>query len=243
MRGVVRYLILGLVLGGSALVHAQDAPIEVHNRVALPADAPRQVALTLDACSGHYDAALIDFLIEKRIPATLFVTKRWLVRNAEALQVLKANLDLFDIENHGERHLPSVIGEEREVYGLHGVPDLEHLRREVREGAKAVEQAVGVKPRWYRGATALYDPEAIEEIQRMGFEIAGFSINADSGATLERAAIERRLQHVRTGDVIIAHMNKPHSDTAQGLTTGLTALQAQGFAFVRLDQVALRRVR
>jgi len=42
--------------------------------------------------------------------------------------------------------------------------------------------------------------------------------------------------------VIIAHMNKPTSQTAEGLSSGLLQLLRRGFVFVRLDQVDLRVV-
>ena len=110
------------------------------------------------------------------------------------------------------------------------------------EGANAVHGAIGIAPRWYRGATAEYDPQAIEEIEKLGYKIAGFSVNADAGATLKKVAIEERLKHIKGGDVIIAHMNKPASDSAEGLSVGLTHLLSKGFVFVRLDQVNLKEI-
>lgn len=218
----------------------QQAPIEIHDRLLPTATTPDlAVALTLDACSGAYDGALIEFLIRQRIPATIFATKKWLDRNPIGLATLKAHLDLFDIEDHGENHIPAVIGAGRKVYGIAGEPDLIHLRREVLAGAEAVESATGIAPRWYRGATAEYDPQAMAEINRLGYRIAGFSINADAGATLKKDAVAERLRHVRGGDVIIAHMNKPASGSAAGLAEGLGDLLAKGFVFIRLDQADL----
>jgi hypothetical protein len=101
---------------------------------------------------------------------------------------------------------------------------------------------IGVPPHWYRGATAEYDAQAIPEIEKMGYGVAGFSVNADSGATLGRLAIKDRLKHVKGGDGIIAHMNKPASDAAEGLSVGLIQLLRTGFTFVRLDQVNLTHV-
>jgi hypothetical protein len=94
------------------------------------------------------------------------------------------------------------------------------LRREVLNGTQAIENVTGVPPHWYPGATAEYDQQAADEIRRMDFKIAGFSANADAGATLRRTDVEERLRHVRAGDGIIAHMNKPASDTAEGLRPG-----------------------
>lgn len=231
--------VLGLALISPSLP-AQPAAIEVHDRIVPNRDTAMKIALTLDACSGQFDADLIDFLIEHRIPATIFATKRWLDRNPVGVAVIKAHLELFDVEDHGERHIPAVIGAGRRVYGIPGEPDMIHLRREVTEGAKAITDMIGVAPHWYRGATAEYDPLALEEIGKLGYRVAGFSVNADQGATLPRQAIEKRLEHVKPGDVIIAHMNKPASDSAEGLAPALLHLLSKGFTFVRLDQVDLQ---
>lgn len=222
---------------------AQSRPVEIHDRLADAGPSSKHVALTLDACSGRYDGDLIEFLIRNQIPATIFATRKWLVKNPVGLSVIKAHLDLFDVEDHGENHIPAVIGAGRKVYGIPGQPDILHLRREVTEGARAITEMVGVPPHWYRGATAEYDAEAVAEIKSLGYKIAGFSVNADAGASLGRVAIEERLRHVKAGDVIIAHMNKPDSDSAEGLSVGLLQLLKQGFVFVRLDQVDLVQVK
>jgi peptidoglycan/xylan/chitin deacetylase (PgdA/CDA1 family) len=230
------FLLIALLASGA---NAEQRAIEIHDQLVAQPTSVKRVALTLDACSGKYDDDLIEFLIKQRIPATIFATKKWLDKNPHGLSDIKAHLDLFDVEDHGEKHIPAVIGKGRKVYGIPGEPDVIHLRREVEEGARAVEAATGVAPHWYRGATGEYDAQSIQEIDRMGFKIAGFSVNADDGATSKKLAIEKRLERVKAGDVIIAHMNKPAGDSAEGLAVGLAYLLKAGFVFVRLDQVEL----
>jgi peptidoglycan/xylan/chitin deacetylase (PgdA/CDA1 family) len=215
-------------------------PLEVHQTLVTPNPQEKIVALTLDACSGQFDADIIRYLTEQKIPATIFVTRRWLDKNPVAFAELKSHNDLFDIEDHGARHVPAVVGRGRQVYGIAGSPDMEHLKQEVSGGAEAIEKLGGAKPRWYRGATAEYDPQAIEVIKGMGYQIAGFSVNADDGATLSRPNIIKRLKAVKNGDIIIAHMNKPRSQTAEGLSAGLSWLTTQGFRFVKLNQFGVR---
>ena len=223
--------------------YAQDTPVEIHDRIAVNSDIKHnRVALTLDLCSGQFDEDLLLFLVRNRIPATVFATKKWLDKNPRGTAMLKANLDLFDVEDHGENHVPAVIGAGRKVYGIPGEPDLVHLRREVEAGANAIERAVGIHPHWYRGATAQYDQQAADEIRRMGYKIAGFSVNADAGASLSYAAVLNHLRHVKGGDVIIAHMNKPKSQTAEAMSVGLLELLKRGLVFVRLDEVDLEVV-
>ncbi len=221
---------------------AEQRPFEVHDQLVQQPGTEKNVALTLDACSGKYDDDLINFLIKNRIPATIFVTKKWMDQNPFGLSVIKAHLDLFDVENHGERHIPAVIGADTKVYGIPGQPDISHLRREVTAGAQAIEEAIGVAPHWYRDATAEYDSQSIGEITRLGYKIAGFSVNADDGATSKKYTIEKRLEHIKPGDVIIAHMNKPSSDSAEGLSVGLAHLLNNGFVFVRLDKADLKQI-
>lgn len=220
----------------------RPAPIELHHRIAGGADAPR-VALTLDACSGGTDIALLQFLVDRRIPATIFATARWIEVNPRAVAVLRSHPDLFQVEDHGAHHVPAVIGAERRVFGLRGEPDLAQLRREVDGGAAAVQSALGTAPRWYRGATALYDPAALQAIGSWGYRIAGFSVNADAGARLSAAAVARRVLAAVDGDVILAHVNHPESGTGAGLQRALPQLLARGVLFVRLDAVTLAQVR
>jgi len=235
-------LIVGLLL--SAPVLAALHPLEVHQVIDEAArDRDKMAALTLDACAGQFDGTLIRYLIAHRIPATIFATKKWIDRNPAGVSLLLEHRDLFEIEDHGANHVPPIVGAGRTVYGIRGNVDVAHLEREVSGGATAIQAVTGAAPRWYRGATGEYDAAAIEVIKAMGYQIAGFSVNADSGATLHRSAIIARLQAVKSGDIIIAHMNKPASDTAEGLSAGLDRLIARGFRFVKLDEVQVRQIR
>lgn len=236
------FLVLLSLLPLSQALGDDRHPVEIHDRLESLADAPKRIALTLDACSGQYDADLIDFLISHHIPATLFATQKWLKQNPLGLSVIKRHLDLFDVEDHGANHIPAIIGAGKKIYGIPGEPDILHLRREVEAGASAVAAATGIAPRWYRGATAEYDAQSVKEIERLGYKIAGFSVNADVGATSSKLAIEKKLAHIKEGDIIIAHMNKPASDSAEGLAVGLAHLLKSGFVFVRLDQVDIKEV-
>ena len=168
--------------------------------LAVPTVEQKVAALTLDACGGGFDQDLILILINHHIPATIFVTKRWINANPAGVALIKARADLFEIEDHGANHVPAVIGPGRRVYGILGEPDVAHLRQEVIEGAHAIENIRGTLPHWYRGATAEYDPAAIEAIKCLGYQIAGFSVNADVGATLRKDAIVARLKAVKNGD-------------------------------------------
>jgi hypothetical protein len=79
----------------------------------------------------------------------------------------------------------------------------------------------------------------MQAIEAMGYAIAGFSVNADAGATLPQASIVARLRGVKNGDVIIAHMNKPAGATYEGFAIALPELLARGFRFIKLSDAHL----
>ena len=215
-----------------------DKPVELHHHLS----PPHAVALTLDACGGAYDQRLIQLLVQHHVPATLFVTKRWLDHNAAAVQALLQHRDLFEFENHGAQHVPAVVaasGPSQRLYGMKVQPDEEALRAEIASGAEAVRAATGRAPRYFRGAGAAYDAQGQAMVQALGYRIAGFSVNADAGATYPASVVASRLKGVKAGDVVIAHMNHPAGGTAEGFARALPELLQRGVVFVKLSQSML----
>lgn len=217
-----------------ALVAAAALAADVEPSLSLPAAQGRAVALTLDACSGESDRRILDTLVAERIPATIFVTHRWLRRNAAAIALLKANADLFEIENHGDNHVPAITDRARE-FGIATAGSLAAVAAEVNGGDAAIRVAFGHPSAWYRDATARYSPDALKLIAALGYRIAGYSLNADVGASLPAASVARRMAAARPGDVIIAHVNQPKRGAGAGVAEGIRRLKAAGYRFVRLD--------
>ena len=192
------------------------------------------VALTFDACMGATDPRILDTLVSKRIPATIFVTHRWLKRNAAAYAQLRAHPDLFEIENHGENHIPAV-DRPMDIYGIKTAGSPEAVKAEVDGGADAIAATGAPRPTWYRDATAVYSPEAIRQIRAMGYRIGGFTVNGDGGSLLGVEATVRSFESAKDGDVIIAHINQPTHKAGEGVVKGIEALQSKGYHFVRLS--------
>jgi peptidoglycan/xylan/chitin deacetylase (PgdA/CDA1 family) len=212
----------------------QGDVVDPRMSMVVPPGRPRTVALTLDACSGGADMRIIDTLIVLSVPATIFVTGLWLRQNRPVLGLLRARADLFTLENHGELHLPPVLGDHR-VYGLAVAGTLDAVRREVGRGADAVAATGAARPKWYRGAAALYSPAAITAIEAMDVRIAAYSLGADEGASLPAASVAHRISRAVSGDVIIAHVNQPHRSSGAGVAAGVAELHKAGVVFTGLD--------
>lgn len=191
------------------------------------------IALTLDACSGAYDAELITFLRQRQIPATIFVTGRWLKDNPDTFKDL-AKDPLFEIGAHGMAHKPcSVDG--REAYNIKGTASMQELVDEVESNARELHRAGTVRPRWFRSGTAFYDDVAVAVIHDLGMNVAGYSIAIDEGATLPAAKVRDKTLAAKNGDILLGHMNHPSSGTRQGLMDALPVLLDKGYVFIRLS--------
>lgn len=195
---------------------------------------PASVALTLDACSGRADLRVLGGLIRLGLPATIFVTARWLHANPEIVVLLRERSDLFTLQNHGARHVPAVLGGGR-IYGIPVAGTIEAVQAEAEGGAEAIRAIGAPPPTWFRGATALYSPAALVAIRAMGFRVAGFSLNGDEGAALPAARVAARIAAARDGDVVIAHTNHPERPSGPGVVEGVARLADRGVRLVRLD--------
>ena len=195
-----------------------------------------RIALTFDACMGQADERILSTLVGERIPATIFVTARWLKRNPAAVAVFLQNPDLFELENHGQNHIPAVDAPTL-IYGIASAGSPQAVRQEVEGGAAAMVAAGIPAPHWFRGSTAKYDLSAIGEIRAMGYRIAGYSVNGDGGSLLGAVITEKRIASAKDGDVVISHINQPTHAAGEGVAKALVDLKAKGTEFVRLEDV------
>lgn len=145
-----RLFIAALFLSASSAAFAGTGLVEPSLKMTPQHDGRVRVAMTLDACMGKTDHRILDTLVRERIPATIFVTARWLKHNSEALATLMAHPDLFEIENHGENHVPAV-DKHVSIYGIAAAGSQAAVEQEVEGGRQAIVAATGIQPQWFRG--------------------------------------------------------------------------------------------
>lgn len=197
---------------------------------------PDRVFLTLDACGGPHgsgvDERLIAGLQAAGVPATLFLNLRWIEAHAELARTLAAD-PLFELANHGTAHLPlSVTGQA--AYGIAGTANAREAAMEVWRNHVALTELTGRAPRWFRPGTAHLDDVALSIVQALGERVLGFTVNGDGGATFAPAVVAAEVGATGHGGVVIAHMNQPHSGTADGILAAVPVLRGRGLEFALL---------
>jgi peptidoglycan/xylan/chitin deacetylase (PgdA/CDA1 family) len=201
------------------------------------------IAFTFDACGGKngngYDRELIDFLRNEKIPATLFISGKWI--DSQFSHFLDLSRDsLFEIENHGFNHKPcSVKGDS--IYGIHGTANIDQAFDEVEANARKIEAITHHYPHFYRSATAYIDEAGAAMASRL--EITPISYQVLSGDAIpfnsETTIKENVLKNIKPGAIVIMHFNHPEWNTKEALEKIIPELRAMGYSFVRLKEFNL----
>jgi peptidoglycan/xylan/chitin deacetylase (PgdA/CDA1 family) len=202
------------------------------------------LALTFDACGGPhgsgYDAELIDYLQKMNIPATLFVTGKWIDANYDTFLKLSKNT-LFEIENHGLNHKPCSVDGESE-YGIKGTADVPDAFDEIEANERKITSITGRRPIFFRSATAFTDEGCAKIARQLGVTMISFDVLSGDAvpftpvATIEKAVIS----NAKPGALIIMHFNHPEWNTYESLLKIIPALTKSGYSFVKLEDYKLK---
>ena len=158
------------------------------------------VALTFDLCpvldGSGYDQALIDYLIEHKIPATFFLSGRWIRKHDDQVKEL-LGIPFFEIGTHGEvhAHLP-----------MHPVDE---QRQEILGPVRLLKARYGHHATLFRPPYGEFNDETVETVQALGLQLILWNIESgDPDPTLSVEKIDARLKRlVRQGGVIVMHAN------------------------------------
>lgn len=197
------------------------------------------IAFTFDACGGEkgtgLDKELIEFLRQEKVPATLFVTGKWI--DGHFTDFLNLTRDpLFEIENHGINHKPCSINGESE-YGIHGTANAAEAYDEIEANARKIEAITGHRPRFYRSATAFIDEAYARLAHELGIQAISFQVlSGDAVPRTQVSVIEENVvRNVRPGAIVIMHLNHPEWNTCEAMRLIVPRLRKAGYRFVNLN--------
>lgn len=160
----------------------------------------RAVAFTFDMCpvreGSGYDAPLIATLIEHRIPATFFLSGRWMATHGEQVRALLA-VPFFEVGTHGQvhAHLPML--------------DAAHQRDEIWKPVELLRTRYGRQTGLFRPPYGEYDDNTVEAVRALGLRFILWNlVSGDPDPQLSRERMFERLKaSVRNGSMIVFHAN------------------------------------
>lgn len=197
------------------------------------------MALTFDACGGRhsgYNARLIEYLRQEKIPATLFVTGLWIDKNPEIFRDL-AKDPLFEIGNHGLMHRTCSI-DGRTAYGIRATRDMGDVVDEMELNARKIAAIAGRRPLFFRSATAFTDEASVEVARRLGMEVVSYDIlSGDAMRSPVRKMTRNIVDGARSGSVVLMHFNRPEWKEVEVLRAAVPELRKSGYTFVRLADI------
>ena len=200
------------------------------------------LALTFDACGGRhsgYNARLIKYLRQEKIPATLFVTGIWIDKNLEVFKNL-AEDPLFEIENHGLLHRTcSITGQTK--YGVIPTRNIGDVIDEMELNARKIEGISGRRPVFFRSATAYTDEACARVAQHLGMEVISYDVlSGDAMGSSAKVMSSNIIKGARHGAVVIMHFNHPEWHEVEALKAAVPALRAEGYTFGKMEDFSLK---
>jgi len=199
------------------------------------------IAFTFDACGGKngngYDKELTDFLHDERIPATVFVSGRWIDANFKAFLDLSKDT-LFEIENHGLNHKPcSTDG--KSAYGIKGTADIGEAFDEMEANSLKIEAITKYKPHYYRSATAFIDETCVNMAAKTGITVVSYGVLSGDGVAFAYDSVieDNVIKKIKPGAIVIMHLNHPEWYTCEAMRKIVPKLRQMGYIFVRLNDL------
>jgi peptidoglycan/xylan/chitin deacetylase (PgdA/CDA1 family) len=215
--------LLGLPLGGGPEQPIRYVPID-----------STAVAITFDACATRrqtyeFDRPIFETLKREGVPATIFVSGRWVEGHPDAMAELAAS-PLIEFGDHSYDH-----------------PHMPELTRP--EMALEIDETEAALARFGKHSIAFRPPygelsiDVLEMLARKGLPPVLWDVvsgDPSAGSTVA-SILHTVLKKTRPGSIIIFHINGRGWKTAEALPSVITELRQRGFRFVHLSEMLAAR--
>jgi peptidoglycan-N-acetylglucosamine deacetylase len=223
---------LGVLLAGCVAHGAfhRNSPVfgRVRSRVAGGTGTPG-VALTFDdGPNAEATPRILEALRARGVRATFFLLGRHVERYPQIARQIAE--DGHAIGNHGFHHRK-----------LH-LKSPAYVRDDLERGARAIEAATGVRPRWFRAPHGFRSPWVNDVARSLGEEVVGWSLGVwDSDRPGVDTIVRRAVDGTRGGSILLLHDGDGYDvegdrlQTAAAVPLIVDALASRGLRFVTLD--------
>lgn len=191
------------------------------------------IALTFDACSTRqpslYDERVTQVLVEKRVPATVFLGGKWIEENLDHTRYL-ASLPQFELGNHTFLH-PH----------LTRISDA-RLREELAWTQAVLYTVTGRQATLFRAPYGEYDHRVVRLAAEAGLTTIQYDLaSGDPDVHVTKDILTKYVvENARPGSIIVMHINRRGWHTAEALPDIIDSLRQQGFTFVTVGALLAR---
>ncbi len=189
------------------------------------------VVLTFDACATRrrgyeFDRAVFEALRREQIPATIFVSGRWVEAHPEATKELAAE-PLLEFGNHSWDHQK--------------LPRLKRaaLRSQIERTERILERTVGRRSVAVRPPYGDWSQRVLETVRAAGLPFVTWDVA--SGDPSDKATVagmvEKVLREASAGSIVVFHINGRGHGTADAVPLVAKAIRARGLRLVKLSEL------
>ncbi|MDG4810039.1 polysaccharide deacetylase family protein [Micromonospora sp. WMMD1120] len=218
------------------------APVVDHgprigDKVALTFDADMTDAMLANLRSGrvrsYANLRILDLLERERVPATFFLTGKWVRRYPDVTRRIAGN-PRFELANHTYGHAAFT----RDCYDLPAQP-VSELREDVARTFEVIAPYGGRQTRYFRFPGLCHDAAALEALAPLGVTVVdGDVVSGDPFARAWKPLVRAVLEHVRPGSVVIMHVTEANAPmTDEALPHILAGLRERGLVPAPLSEV------
>lgn len=218
-------MLLHLILAASQLAQPATPILRVQTK-------EKAVALTFDACATRqqangFDRGVFDFLKREKLPATIFLTGRWIGFHPKEARELAA-LGTLALGNHGDDHQTLTTLTDAQVRG-----QLERTNRAIRSLKR--------EPVAFRPPSGAWDERCVRLARKYRLPtILWDVVSGDPAPMSAKRMIATVGKSSRPGSIVVFHINGRGRHTAEALPTIVSQLREKGFRFVTVpDLLAL----
>ena len=166
------------------------------------------IALTFDLCpvrkGAGFDQALVDYLIEHKIPATFFMSGQWIAKHDPEVEQL-LGIGFFEVGTHGEvhAHLPMQNADEQ--------------RNEILGPVKLLSEHYAHEAVLFRPPFGEYNDVTVDVVRTLGLRFIQWNIESgDPDPTLSAEQIVARIdKRAKGGSIVVLHANGKGKHTRQ----------------------------
>ena len=223
---------LGLLLAGVAFpTVGWTPPAAAREPIVTRFDIPdNRIAITFDACAtkthGYgFDRHVYQILQREHVPATIFVSGRWVEFHPDVMSQLAADpLIEFGDHSYDHPHMSRL-----------GNDDME---REVDE-TEAVLARYGKRGVAFRPPFGDFNARMLDVVRERGLPVVSWDVVSGdpAAATTTQGMIHEVGRRTRSGSIVIFHINGRGLKTAEALPSILRELRERGFSFVHLSEL------